>query len=133
MAVKGPFKVEHDEVFPHGCDMHSVAMKRDFNASSKGNPVQAKDKESGKLLWVVTVIDRDAENPNPAMKVNVAADHQPVPPVSGERGAVEFVGLRAMPYVEKKGDMSRLAFSLRADSLAAPSANGKVAPKKEAV
>jgi hypothetical protein len=89
--------------------------------------------ESDKLLWVVTVIDQDEENPNPAVKVNIAADVEPaMPKTSDGSRAVEFVGLRVMPYLESRGDSKRLAYSVKADAVKAPSTSGKAASVKEA-
>lgn len=130
MAVRGPFRVEHDEVFPKGCTLHSVLGKKDYQRSTKDEEVPAIDKETHKRIWVVTVIDDDEENRNPAVKVNVPADHQPV---IAKGSPVEFGGLRVMPYLEKRGENKILAFSLRADAVHAPSAaNGKAAARKEA-
>ena len=46
MAISGPIKVECGEVFPFGLGIvGSVAPLADFDASTKDNRVQARDKD----------------------------------------------------------------------------------------
>ena len=48
MAVAGALKVDCGEVFPHGLGVVGEVMSMDdFNASTKDNRVQARDKETG--------------------------------------------------------------------------------------
>ena len=62
MSVQGPFKVEFNEVFPHGCGVvGEVAAMVDFDASTKEHRVQAKDKDTGVPVWTVDVMDFDPE------------------------------------------------------------------------
>jgi hypothetical protein len=80
MAVQGPFKVAFGEAFPLGAFGRSVEPVRDFDASKPGVPVQARDKESGLPVWVVSVIDADPDAREAAVKVKVPAPVQPVLP-----------------------------------------------------
>ena len=51
MGVSGALKVDCAEVFPHGLGVvGEVTSLDDFNASTKDNRVQARDKESGLLM-----------------------------------------------------------------------------------
>jgi hypothetical protein len=60
MAIQGPFKVNCGEQFPHGLGViGAVSALADFDASTKENRVQARDKEAGLPLWTVEVMDFD--------------------------------------------------------------------------
>ena len=62
MAVQGPFKVACEEVFPHGVGVvGAVAPMADFDASTRENRLQARDKDTGLPVWVVDVIDFDPQ------------------------------------------------------------------------
>ncbi|HYO20566.1 MAG TPA: plasmid replication, integration and excision activator [Dermatophilaceae bacterium] len=123
MAVQGPFKVLFGDVFPLGAFGRSVEPVRDFDASKPGAPVQARDKETGLPLWVVSVIDADPEAREAALRVKVAAPVQPVLPEALPGlpfRPVEFEGLSVTPYVSPGN--GRLAFSLRATGVHGPGA-----------
>ncbi|MFI6458275.1 tyrosine-type recombinase/integrase [Streptosporangium amethystogenes] len=60
MAIQGPIPVRFEQVFPHGCFIvGEVEQVKDFDASSKGRTVYAKDKNTGELVWQVAVMDAD--------------------------------------------------------------------------
>jgi hypothetical protein len=95
----------------------------DFESKKAGvaDP-QARDKETGRLLWTVKVIDLDPDGgkfgSSTEVKVKVAANAQPVPPspqVPGYPPKVEFVGVTLTPYVNTKNN--RLAWSVRAEDM----------------
>ena len=124
MAITGPLRVDCGEVFPHGLGVvGEVTSLDDFNASTKDNRVQARDKESGLLMWSVEVLDFDPQARDKTFKVKIAAAVQPVPPeaVAGVpvRPAV-LEGLTVTPYLKDGGPRPRIAYSLRCTGLAAP-------------
>ena len=125
MSVQGPFKVEFNEVFPHGCGVvGEVSAMVDFDASTKENRVQAKDKESGVLVWTVDVMDFDPEARERTFKVKIAAPVQPVPPEQANGIPVRPVyleNLTVTPYLKDLGNgRQKIAYSLRASGMAAP-------------
>ncbi|MGW0061842.1 plasmid replication, integration and excision activator [Streptosporangium sandarakinum] len=128
MALQGPIPVSFDQVFPHGCYIvGEVEQVKDFDASTNGRTVYAKDKTTGELVWQVAVMDAD-----PAVKVSqktvavkILAPVQPVPPppVPGlPITPVEFDGMTVTPYVSQA--TGRLAYSIRATSMRAPRSAG---------
>ena len=123
MSVQGPFKVACAELFPHGVGVVGpVAPMADFDASTKENRVQARDKESGLPVWVVDVMDFDPDARERTLRVKVAAAVQPVPPEAIPGAPVRPVlleGLMVTPYI-KEGPRPKIAYSLRATGLAAP-------------
>jgi hypothetical protein len=128
MTMKVP--VPGDYVFPHGALCLGVEPVKDFDA--KGADDQARDKESGKRVWQVRVLDLDPEagrfGASKEVKVKIAADHQPVPPEPSAPGyppLVEFTGVTVTPYVNSQKRCTdkcraRLAWSVRAESMTAP-------------
>ena len=81
MAVQGPFAVRFEDVFPHGVGVvGAVAPLVDFDASTKENRIQARDKITGEPVWTVDVMDFDPEARERTFKVKIAAPVQPVPP-----------------------------------------------------
>lgn len=123
MAVQGPFRVECGDLFPHGLGVvGAVSSLDDFNASTKEHRVQARDKETGELMWSVDVMDFDPDARERTFKVKIVAPVQPVPPEQVGSLPVRPVvlqGLTVTPYI-KDGPRPRIAFSLRATGLAAP-------------
>ena len=120
MAIQGPFKVDCGEVFPFGVGIVGpVDPLADFDASTKENRVQARDKDSGLPLWCM---DFDPEARERTFKVKVAAAVQPVPPEAVSGAPVRPVileGLTVTPYI-KEGTRPKIGYSLRATGLAAP-------------
>jgi hypothetical protein len=133
MALNGRIKITHGDVFAHGAYVvGDVEAVRDFEKSSPGKAVQAVDKESGLLVWAVSVLDADPEarKDMKTVTVKISAPHQPVPP-EAMAGVpfrpVEFDGLTVTPYLDDK--RNRIAYSFRATGMRAPQAGGKPAPR----
>ncbi|GAB3145870.1 plasmid replication, integration and excision activator [Microbispora bryophytorum] len=127
MALQGPIPVSFDMVFPHGCYLvGEVEAVKDFDASTNGRFVQARDKQSGELVWQIAVMDADPQV-KPAQKtvaVKIIAPVQPVPPapVAGlPFTPVEFDGVTVTPYVNGNG---RLAYSIRVREMRSPRTGG---------
>ncbi|MET7401181.1 hypothetical protein ABZS66_47655 [Dactylosporangium sp. NPDC005572] len=122
--------------FPAGTLFLGVDKQTDFDKLREDDN-QARD-EHGVRLWVVTVIDQDAEatkfGRSPQVKVKIAAVHQPVPPAPIQVAGmsitpVAFTDLMVTPYTDTsgcKGDRQphrcrgRLAWSYRASGVVAP-------------
>ncbi|GAT69013.1 transcriptional regulator [Planomonospora sphaerica] len=135
MAIQGPIPIDFEQVFPHGCYIvGEVEQVKDFDASSNGRTIYAKDKTTGELVWQVAVMDAD-----PAVKitqktvaVKILSPVQPVPPppVPGlPIIPVEFDGMSITPYVAQA--TGRLAYSIRATAMRAPRTGA--APAKHTV
>ena len=125
MAVQGPFKVVCEEVFPHGLGVvSSVTPMADFDASTRENRVQARDRDTGLPVWVVEVMDFDPDARERTFKVKIAADSAPaVPPLIPGTPVrpVVLQGLTVTPYLKETGnDRQKVAYSLRASGMAAP-------------
>jgi hypothetical protein len=120
--LQGPIPVEFGMFFPDGAYIAGPIDKlRDFDRSKGDRIVQQLDKTTGLPLWTVDVIDADPQTRQRTVKVKLASEHQPVLP-SPQPGSpftpVEFTGLMVTPYVN---DAGRLAYSLKATGLRAPS------------
>ncbi|MGB5952639.1 MAG: plasmid replication, integration and excision activator [Ornithinimicrobium sp.] len=131
MAIAKRLQVGHHDVFGHGAFLVSeVSQVLDFDASTRENKVQAREKDTGLPLWQVEVLDADPEagKKGRTVVVKFAAKVQPIPPEStGDMPfrPGEFDGLSALPYVETTGNnFSRIAWSLRAEDMRAPSKAG---------
>jgi hypothetical protein len=127
MAISQRFPITFHLAFPFGAYLVSdVTPVIDFDKSSREHKVQQVDKDTGKLLWQVEVLDADPEAKRSAktVAVKIPANVQPVPP--GNDGsspftAVEFTGLSALPYVEQVSEtFSRIAWSFKAEDVIAP-------------
>ena len=103
MALQGPIPVEFAAVFPRGVfAAGGFEPVRDFDASSGGRFVQAKDKASGLPVWAVEVIDADPAARDKTGKGKVAANDSPALPAASPGMPfvpVEFTGLTVTPYV----------------------------------
>lgn len=132
MTMKVPVPSEY--VFPHGALCLGVEPVKDFDA--KGADDQARDKESGKRLWQVLVVDLDPEagrfGSTKEVKVKIAADQAPTAPepaMPGYPPVVAFTGVTLTPYVNSQKRCTdrcraRLAWSVRAESMTAPASGG---------
>ena len=81
MAIAGALKVDCGDAFPHGLGVISeVDSLDDFDKSSKESRVQARDKETGLLMWSVEVLDFDPQAREKTFRVKIGAAQQPVPP-----------------------------------------------------
>ena len=121
MALQGGHRspVSMADVFPFGCYAMSVEQAMDYDEKS-GRRTPSKDKQTGELVWAVTVIDRDPEAREKQVKVKVTGPVQPVLPGEIAPGtglhAVDFDGLTVTAYVSegRGGGRARLAYSFRA-------------------
>ena len=126
MAMPRKVPVHFGLAFPNGAYMvGEIKPVRDYDRSTKDQVIQAADADTGTLLWAVDVVDADpdATKSNRTVTVKVQAKVQPVL----ERGPegtpftpVEFSGMTATAYVDDNGTFARLAWSLRASTVANP-------------
>jgi len=136
MAIPRKLPVEFGLAFPYGAyAVGEVQPVRDYDKSTKDRIIQAVDPDTGLLLWSVEVVDGDpeAKKSTRTMSVKVLARVQPVLPeaLSGlPFTPVEFEKLTATAYIEESGDFSRIAWSLRAGDVRAPTRAAKPAPEK---
>ena len=123
MANLQALRVEFGAVFPFGVGMvGEVEKQNDFDRSSKENPVQARDKDSGLPVWVVEVIDFDPKARTKTYRVKVVAEVQPVPPEALPGVPIRplvLEGLTVTAYIAD-GPRPKVAYSLRCSGLAAP-------------
>jgi hypothetical protein len=124
-------QIGHDQVFSLGAFLVSeVTPMIDFDKSSGENRVQARDRDTGLPMWQVEVLDGDPAAPKRSRTVTIkfAAPTQPSAPANSSGmpfTPVVFDGLMALPYIEKSGDFSRIAWSFRASDM---KAQGKPSP-----
>ncbi|GAA5085627.1 hypothetical protein HNP84_008611 [Thermocatellispora tengchongensis] len=135
MALQGPIPVTYEMLFPYGCYVvGEVEPVKDFDASTNGRFVQARDKHAGELVWQVAVMDADPTL-KPAQKtvsVKILAPQQPVPPAPMPGlpfTPVEFDHITVTPYVNQAG---RLAYSIRVREMRAPRTVKHAATTKDA-
>ncbi|WP_433436285.1 plasmid replication, integration and excision activator [Nonomuraea sp. CA-141351] len=120
MALQGPISITFEQAFPHGCFLvGQVEQVKNFEASTNGKTVYAKDKATGEPIWQVPVMDGDTtlKAGQKTVAVKILSQTPPVapPPVSGLPIApVEFTGMTVTPYVNPAG---RLAYSYRATGM----------------
>ena len=126
MSIPKWLQITHDQVFPYGAFLVSeVTPMIDFDKSSGDNRVQAIDRDTGSPMWQVEVLDGDPSAPKRSRTVTVkfAAQKPPVAPTNSSGTPftpVVFEGLMALPYIERSGDFSRIAWSFRAAGMSAP-------------
>jgi hypothetical protein len=125
MSVQGPFSINCDEQFPHGLFAVAVDAQMDFEKSKAGiADAQARDKDTGELIWVVRVLDNDPEARTSEFKVKVIAPHCPTlpSPLPGTNfRPVTFRNLTVTPWVEEtRMGRSKVSYSLKATSVEAP-------------
>ena len=134
MAMPRKIPLDFGVAFPHGAfAVGEVQPVRDYDKSTRERVIQASDPDTGHLLWAVDVVDGDpeAKKSNRTMSVKVLADVQPVLPEALPGlpfTPVELAKLTATAYIEANGDFSRIAWSLRAAGVRAPSGAAKQAP-----
>ena len=126
MSIPKWLQIGHDQVFSLGAFLVSeVTPMIDFDKSSGDNRVQATDRDTGSPMWQVEVLDGDPAAPKRSRTVTVkfAAQKQPVAPTNSSGTPftpVVFEGLMALPYIERSGDFSRIAWSFRASGMTVP-------------
>ena len=127
-----PVPVNFAQVFAAGAFVTGdVEPVRDFDAKGTA-PVQKRDKNTNLPMWQVSVHDADpnARGAAKAVKVVLLDERQPVPPPALEGlpfRPVEFEGLTVTPYVSEGTGRPRVAYSIRARVMRAPT--GRPAPK----
>ncbi len=127
MSIPKWLQIGHDQVFSLGAFLVSeVTPMIDFDKSSGENRVQARDRDTGLPMWQVEALDGDPAAPKRSRTVTVkfAAPTQPAAPTNSSGTPftpVVFEGLMALPYIERSGDFSRIAWSFRAAGMTAPS------------
>jgi hypothetical protein len=119
------FAVTMAEVFPAGCALmpDSITEAEDFDPAT-GRRSPARDKVTNQRVYQCKVADLDPELAGRSREVSVKilADVQPVPPTGAPFEPVEFSGITITPWVN---DKNRLAFSIRATGISAPSRGGR--------
>ncbi|MEV4248068.1 plasmid replication, integration and excision activator [Streptosporangium canum] len=137
MAIQGPIPIGFDQVFPHGCYIvGEVEQVKDFDASTGGRTVYAKDKTTGELVWQVAVMDADptVKAGQKTVSVKILSPVQPVPPAPLPGlpfVPVEFDHMTVTAYVSQ--NTGRLAWSIRARAMRAPRTAAVPAPVKNTV
>jgi hypothetical protein len=133
--------VDSSVVLPAGGLCLGVEPATNFDARGKSEDDQARDKETGERIWVVTVVDLEEPEPtvrfrrSAEVKVRVISARRPEPPppaVPGYPPLVAFEGLTITPYVDtsrcgpgRDKCRGRLAFSLRATAMVAYTPPGR--------
>lgn len=84
-----------------------VTPSRDFEKSTRDNPVQAVDKETGLRIYEAEVVNTDPEarKADRSFTVKMLADKQPVPPPAPDGSTmrpVVFRHLEAMPWMDDR-------------------------------
>jgi hypothetical protein len=135
MANLQALPVEFGAAFPDGvCMVGEVDRQNDYERSTRENPVQARDKETGLPIWVIEVIDFDPKARTKTYKVKVVSEYQPVPPEAlpgAPLRPVVLENLTVTPYIAD-GPRPRIAYSLRCTGLAAPGAGRRSADASKA-
>ena len=123
MANLQALAVDFGAVFPFGVGMvGEVLEQNDFNASTRENPVQARDKDTGLPMWLIEVIDFDPHARTKTYRVKVVAEVRPVPPEALADAPIRPVVLQGMtvtPYIAD-GPRPKIVFSLKCTGLVAP-------------
>lgn len=125
MSIPKWLQLGHEQVFALGAFLVSdVTPMIDFDKSSGENRVQARDRDTGLPMWQVEALDGDPAAPKRSRTVTIkfAAATQPAPPTNTSGTPftpVVFEDLMALPYVERSGDFSRIAWSFRASGMTA--------------
>ncbi len=126
MSIPKWLQLSHEQVFPCGAFVVSeVTPMIDFDKSSGENRVQATDRETGAPMWQVEVLDGDPTAPKRSRTVTVKFAASTVPTAPTNSSGTPFTpvvleGLTALPYIERSGDFSRIAWSFRASGMSAP-------------
>jgi hypothetical protein len=126
MALGRHIPITNELVFPAGAyAVGAVEQVVDFEASTREQKVQARDRESGLPTWAISVFDADPEARAKVVRVKIAARTPPTLPQAAAGlpfPAVAFEGLTATPYVDTSGSRPRLAWSFRATAVRGASA-----------
>jgi hypothetical protein len=129
MALSRHIPITNELVFPAGAyAVGAVEQVVDFEASTREQKVQARDRESGLPTWAISVFDADPEARAKVVRVKIAARTPPTlpqAPTGSPFPAVAFEGLTATPYVDTSGSRPRLAWSFRATAVRGASAKAQ--------
>ena len=121
MALGRHIPLTTDQVFPAGAYAVGVVEPVfDFEASTREQKVQAHDRDSGLLLWAISVFDADPEARTKVARVKIAARNPPVLPQAQAGSpfpAVSFEGLTITAYVDTSGSRPRVAWAFRATAV----------------
>ena len=121
MALGRHIPVSTDLVFPAGAyAVGGVEQVVDFEASTREQRVQARDRDSGLPTWAISVFDADPDARTKVVRVKISARNPPTLPQAAAGSpfpAIGFEGLTATPYVDVSGSRPRLAWSFRAGSV----------------
>jgi hypothetical protein len=84
-----------------------VTPSRDFEKSTRDNPVQAVDKETGLRIYEAEVVNTDPEarKSDRSFTVKLIAEHQPVPPAGADGSTmrpVVFANLEGLPWLDDR-------------------------------
>ncbi|MGJ7442200.1 plasmid replication, integration and excision activator [Aquipuribacter sp. MA13-6] len=132
MAMPSGIPIDHGTAFPNGAFViGEVTPVEDYDAvkaareSGRPGDVQSRDKNTGKRMWAVRVVDADdlVRKGQAEVTVKVIADVQPVPPEQAPGvpfRPVYFEGLTATAWVDTNRARPRLAWSFKATSMRAP-------------
>ena len=126
MADPRRVALTHEERFPHGAYAVAVAPIAEYDGDRGRTGAQSRDRDTGLPLWGIEVFDPDPDARNHQVRVRIACAEEPeLPPgvtVPGsEHGLrpVWFGGLVGTPYMDTNGRRPRVAWSLRAEVMAA--------------
>ncbi len=121
MALGRNIPISMEQAFPHGAyAVGAVEQVIDFDASTREQRVQAKDRESGLPVWAVSVFDADPEARAKVVRVKISSRTPPVLPQAAAGSpfpAVAFEGLTFTAYVDASGNRPRVAWSFRATAV----------------
>ena len=132
MAMPSGIPIEHGVAFPNGAFViGEVTPVEDFDLvqaareSGRSADVQTRDKNTGKRMWAVRVVDADdlVRKGQAEVTVKVVADVQPIPPEALPGvpfRPVIFEGLTATAWVDTNRVRPRLAWSFKAASMRSP-------------
>src|SRR4051794_26790641 len=104
MAVNGRIPIRQDDVFPIPLILMGVSPELNFDAPMSAPDRQQRDKQTNMRMWVGSCIDPSAQPGQHESKIKIAADVQPVPPVTVGTSGVQFDQLEVVPYVKGGND-----------------------------
>jgi hypothetical protein len=127
ISPKSMIPIRCELMFPAGAflttPVEAVMEFRDGRSTGR----QKVDEASGLRVWSVTVLDADDEVKGPAksVKVQILAEHQPVPPPRPEGPfpypMVEFEGMAVRPYCAQVMEgRFKVAYSIFARDITVP-------------
>lgn len=131
MAVPSRIPAEHQVVFPAGAYAVEVVAVQDYDEQTRKITGQASDPDSGLPVWQVVVHDPDPGARSHEAKVKIVARAEPEMPAAVDGHPLRpviFDGLTITAYLDSNARRSRVAYSLRATGMRAPTAPTPAAP-----